>query len=222
VGWLRRAAAPPSRARPEPDEAAVEAVESAAPGVAALLEGVSEDGSHAVLDLGLASPASLAVYERFARHIRFADVAGLAISDEGHATVQDLIDAVPARPQAPYDLIFAWNVLDRLSPEDRPPLVARLAEVSAPRARLHMVIGGVDQRASPHLRYSLLGTDRMSYEPAAHARPARSRLLPAQVAHLLIPFRVQHGFTLRAGLREYVAFREADGVPAPPPSGWRF
>jgi hypothetical protein len=210
VGWLRREESRSTLARPEPDEAAGESVESAAPGVAALLNGVREDRNHAVLDLGLASPASLAVYERFARHIRFADVAGLALSHGRRTPVQHLIGAVPPHPRAPYDLIFAWDVFDRLFPNDRPPLVAHLAQVSAPHARLHMVIGGTDQGTAPPLRYSLLDTDRMRYEPATPARPARSRLLPAQVAHLLLPFRVRHGFTLRADLREYVAFRESD------------
>jgi hypothetical protein len=210
VDWLSRVAGRPSQARPDPEESAGEAVESAAPGVAALLDGVSEDGTHAVLDLGLASPSSLAVYGRFARHIRFADVAGFAMSHRGRAPVERLIEAVPPQSRAPYDLIFAWNVFDRLYPEDRPWLVAHLARVSAPDARLHVVIDGGEQGATPHLHYTLLDTDRMRYEPAIPARPARSRILPAQVTHLLVPFRVHHGFTLRANLREYVAFREAD------------
>lgn len=210
MGWLRRLTGRSPPARPGPDRTAGEAIESTAPGVAALLDGVSEDGSHSVLDLGPASSASLAVYARFARRVRFADLTGLALSRSGHEPIQRLLEAVPPQPERPYDLIFAWDVFDRLLPEDHQPLVRRLVEVSAPDARLHVVVSGTDQGNAPHIRCTLLDTDRVLYEPISAARPALARLLPAQVAHLLVPFRVLHGFNIKGNLREYVAFREQD------------
>jgi hypothetical protein len=209
VSWLRRPEGPQPPGRPDPGTATDEALESAAPGVAVLLDGLSEDGSHSVLDLGPASPASLAVYARFARHVRFADLTGLALSRRGGEPVQRLLEAVPPQPDRPYDLIFAWDVFDRLFPEDHRPLVRRLADVSAPDARLHMVVSGADQGTATHLRCTLLDTDRVLYEPTGVGRPALSRLLPAQVAHLLVPFRVLRGFTLKGNIREYAALREA-------------
>lgn len=207
MGWLRRVGRPGPPPEPESGEDVSEAIEAAAPGVAALLEGVPEDGSHAVLDLGAAAASSLGLYSRFARRIRFADLSGVAAAARGRGPV-DLLRAVPAQPERPYDLVFAWDILDRLVPEYHAPLVARLVEVTAPRARLHVVVRGSDDNVTRPLRFRLLDTDRMSYEPTGPARQVLPRHLPAQLAHLLEPFRVVRGFTLKGDLREYVAVRD--------------
>lgn len=210
MDWLRRAerrGPPPER---EQEEEASEAVETAAPGVAALLDGVAEDGSHAVLDLLAAAPSSLSVYSRFARRIRFADLPGYATSVRGRGSVAGLLEAVPPQPERPYDLVFAWDVMDRLFAEYHAPLIARLAEVTAPNARLHVVVRATEANTTRPLRFALLGKDRMRYEPTGPAQPTRPRLLPAHVTHLLQPFRIAHGFTLKGALREYVAFRHED------------
>ena len=207
--WLRRSGrgAPPPE--PEPEKEVSEAVEAAAPGVAALFDDVSEDGSHSVLDLGAANPSSLAVYSRYARRIRFADLTGYATSLRGRGSVPGLLEAVPPQPDRPYDLIFAWDVLDRLFDEYHAPLVNRLARVTAPHARLHVVVRASEEEATRPLRFRLREIDRMLYEPAGSPQPARPRLLPAPLAQLLTPFQVAHGFTLKGGLREYVAIRTA-------------
>ncbi len=188
-----------------PGETAAKPVENAAPGVAALLESVREDRTHAVLDLGVAADVTLRVYGRFARWVRFADVLG----EGGWPRVGGAAAAlasVPPQPQHPYDLVFAWDVLDRLLPEDRPRVVARLVELTGPGTRLHLIVRSDDTLAHP-LRFTLLDVNRFRYEPAAAAPLPRPRLLPAEIAKLLAPFRVLHAFTLRNGLREYVAMR---------------
>ena len=195
-------------AAPAPAEAVAKAVEGAAPGVAALLDGVSEDRSHAVLDLGSAADLTLRVYSRFARWVRFADLLG----ESGWARAGGAAAAlasIPAQPVHPYDLVFAWDVLDRLFPEDRPRVLERLAELTGPGARLHMVVRSDDTLAYP-LRFRLLDVNRIRYEPTVPTPLPRPRLLPAEVARLLAPFRVLHAFTLRNGLREYVAARPED------------
>jgi hypothetical protein len=207
VDWLRLSGRPSPASTPEAGAPASVAVEAAAPGVAALLEGVPEGRTRSVLDLGSGSPESLEAYHRFARRIRFADLLGYAISPRGRGPVEDLLREIPAQPDAPYDLVFAWDVLDRLFPEYHGPLVTRLVEVTAPEARLHVVARGSAESVMRPLRFSLLGTDRMRYEPAGRDRPALPRLLPAQVAHILEPFRVTRGFTLKGEMREYVAVR---------------
>ncbi|HEX9107443.1 MAG TPA: hypothetical protein VF832_09445 [Longimicrobiales bacterium] len=204
MDWVHgtRGAAAAARA----SEARAEPVEGAAPGLAALLEGVSDDHSHAVLDLGAAADPNLRLYSRYARWVRFLDLlgpggwagGGSAAASPGH---------IPPEVQHPYDLVFAWDVLDWLSGDQRRELVRSLAEVSAPRARLHLLTRVEDAVARP-LRFTILDVNRVRYEPSAGAALPRSRLLPAEVARLLEPFRVLHAFTLRSGLREYVAVRQ--------------
>lgn len=206
MDWLRRVGREPPSPEREPDEEVSEAVESAAPGVAAFFEGVREDRSHSVLDLGSAGASSLRVYSRFARQVRFVDLPGVASSPRG-GSVTGLLEAIPSQPDHPYDLVFGWDVFDRLFAEYHVPLVARLAELTTVNARLHVVVHGSEEDTLRPLRFGLLDTGRMHYEPTGPAQLARARLLPAQVGQLLEPFHVLRGFTLKGDLREYVAVR---------------
>jgi hypothetical protein len=193
---------------PEPDRQETpenpEAVERRSLGVAALFEGVRPSAEHAVLDMGRAAEASLEVYGRYARNVRFADL----LRDERRRIWSSALEAsVPVQPQRPYDIILGWNVLDRLGPEARAPLVERLAERSAPGARIHVLVDATEDRTVRPLRFTVLDVDRVRYEPDGPEEMARPRLLPAQVERLLDPFEVVRAFTSRSGMREYVGVR---------------
>lgn len=181
-----------------------EGKERPTPGVAALLDGVEEDRSHSVLDLGAAAASGLRLYGRFARRVRFADILSGGAPKQ---VWQTLVTALPPQPESPYDLLFAWDILDRLFPDERPRLVKRLAEVSAVDARLHVIVDAAEDDLRQPLRYTLLGPDRMLCEPSGPPQPARGRILPAEVEKVLKPFQVIRAFTLKGGLREYVAVR---------------
>lgn len=209
MNWLRRIGRSPSPEPPAAAESLPEPVEGAAPGVAALLKGVSEDRTHAVLDLGPATDRSLRVYSRFARWVRFADLLGEGWSPSAQGPVGGLLTTVLPPPERPYDLVFAWDILDRLFPEDRPRLVEWLGDVTAPDARLHLVVRASEEAIMHPLRFALMDVDRIRYEPTGTARLPPSRLLPADVARLLSPLQVAHAFTLKSGFREYVAVRRS-------------
>lgn len=212
MDWLRRIGdlLSPSPAEEAPDEPAPGPVERSAPGVRAMFERVREDAGLAVLDLGSASGTSLRVYRRFADRVQFADLLSVRARQGFNAA----LDSLPDRPDRPFDLIFTWHALDRLRPRERRRLVERLAELSAPDARLHAVVGGVGATGTgrdeageiPH-RFGILDTGRIRYERSGRSEPYRERLLPADVEELLAPFSVARGVTLKSGLREYVALR---------------
>lgn len=205
MDWLNRLGRRPAAAAvPTPEESVPWSVERATPGAAALFERLDPHERHAVLDLGNATESSLNVYGGFARRVRFADLLDEATSQHGWAAA---LRALPEQPEHPYDIVFAWDVLDRLFPEDRPRLVSRLAEVTASRARLHVVVDAGEEPTTDPLRFTLLDVDRLRYEPTGPKRPARPGLLPAEVERLLQPFRVVKAFTLRPSFREYVAER---------------
>ncbi len=203
MDWLRGSGRATSTAA-APGEGAAAPMEGAAPGVAALVDGISQDRSHSVLDLGPAVNANLSIYSRFARWVRFADVLGEGGMPRSGA--QGALSEIPAQPEHPYDLVFGWDALDRLYAEDRARLVERLADLTAPGARLHLITRAEDALAHP-LRFTLVELNRIRYEPTAGPPLPRPRLLPAEVMKVLAPFRVIHAFTLRSGLREYVALR---------------
>lgn len=212
MGWLRRIR---ELISPPGDSSDVEketegsdrdrgTVERAAPGVAALFEAMEEGADHAVLDLGPATGSSLETYRRFAGRVRFADLLG----ERAEHGLADALEALPAQPDRPYDMVFAWDTIDRLRPMERSRLVGRLADVTAPHARLHLVVdASEDAGRTPPLRFTLLSVDRVRCEPAGPDRLRHDRLLPADVEEMLEPFRVVRGFTLAGGVREYVAVR---------------
>lgn len=98
MGWLSRLGSSPPAA-PEPEEEATPTgVDRAAPGLQALFEGVRDDGSHTLLDLGPASGTNFRLYARYARRVRFADLLerlgrDAAVDDEP-ADARDRGDAV--------------------------------------------------------------------------------------------------------------------------------
>jgi len=207
VDWLTRVGPPTTGSDVRAPEAR-KGEERSTRGVAALLDGVHEDRSHSVLDLGTAAGSSLQLYGRFAQRVRFADILSHVPSIHGGP---NLVDALPPQPEAPYDLLFAWDILDCLFPYERPRLIQRLAEISSIDARLHVIVDTSDSEIRQALRFTLLASGRMLCEPTGANQPSRGRMLPAEVEKILLPFQVVRAFTLKGGLREYVAVRRGAG-----------
>ncbi len=205
MGWLDRIggdAPPAAEVSPASQEAEPDrGEERTSLGLKALFDGVVPDDAHSVLDLGRSSASSFTVFGRYARRIRFADV----LRPERRPDLGAALDAsVPVQPQHPYDLILAWDLLDRIADGQRKSVVNRLAERSAPRARIHVLVDASDRPEVQQYRFNVLDVDKVRYEPAGPDRPAGDRLLPAEVERLLDPWEVVRAFTSRSGMREYV------------------
>jgi len=199
--WLnrfRRASGKENRSK----ETVSRPVVRAAPGIAAIFAGLREDRSHGVLDLSTVTEANLRLYGRFAQWIRFGDL--LYDPPRGEAWTRAL-ESLPPLPDRPYDVVMVWNLLDRLPPEDRPPLIARLAELTGPGARLYFLVDGSGGATKRTLHFSLPDINHVSQEEVGPPFPAQPPILPAGLERILSPFQVAHAFTLRGGLREYVA-----------------
>lgn len=185
------------------DRSTPEPLERFAPGLAAFFD-LSEDRSRALLDLGEAAGSSMHVYGRFARWIRFADVLSSATSPSAWPEAQR---SLPPNPERPYDLIIAWDILDRLPPESRAGLVDRLVEISAPGAKLYVVSASLDVAQIGLLSCTVEEIDRVRCEPSGERRPTHPPVLPAEVQRIVEPFQVVRSFSSRVGLREYVTAR---------------
>lgn len=203
MSWLRRDGPSRRSGDDRSKEAPGEAVERSAPGVDALLDDLCRDGSHAVLDLGPAVAENFRLYGQFADRIRFVDL----LSVRSRRGVRTALKGIPPRPERPHDLVFAWDALDRLDSPERPLVMERIVETTAPGARLHAVFRSSDQVRPPPLRFVLLESGRVRCEPVDRPGGPGPHLLPTEVEELLHPFEVIRGFTLRGQLREYVAVR---------------
>ncbi len=203
MGWFGRAAAPEADPAPPPPEALPSRTlpweEGAAPGLAAFLEGLEVGRGLAVLDLGSATPEAFRLYRPMARSVRFLGPADSSVrAPEPEAPS---LGGVPG----PFDLFLLWDVLDRLPPEGRGGFVTRLAQVAAPGARMHLVARSSAEAPRSPIRFVPLEGGRLRQAPGPGTIPRHPLLLPAEVNRVLEPFRVQRGFVLRGGLREYVA-----------------
>lgn len=211
MGWLNRF----RRIRPndqDPEESpdpGPTCEERRAPGIEALFDGASEDGSHALLDLGPAAEGNFRYYRRFAHQIRFADFTTHLAQG---LTLNHALRALGPPRDRGFDLVLMWNILDLLPSEEQARLLSRVNDLTDESARVYAAVDpSVEARSQP-LRFEILGPDRVRQHPLASSRPITSPLLPADVVRLLAPFEILHAFTLRTGVREYVGVKGGRGL----------
>lgn len=207
MSWLGRARGPrSSEAEPPPEEAAEEPATRRSPGLASLFESLHEDGRHSILDLGSADGRQLRLLGRFGRQVRFA---GLVPRPRDVSSWLDALKSLPAHPRQPYDVVLMWDLLDRLPADERRPVVDHLDAITAPGARLHAIVDASEAGQTRPMEFRIVDLDRVAHVAAGPPEPAQEPLLPAQVERALSPFEVIRAFTLRGGLREYLASKES-------------
>ena len=207
MSWLERIR--PSEPEAEGDESDREApAERPSPGLGALFEALTPDGGHSILDLGHAESRRLRLLGRFARRIRFADLVPEV--PEGRA-LEAALERMRPHDTGPYDVVLAWDVLDRLDPGARIAVMERIVEITAPGARLYALVYSETVAVRQPIRWAMQELDRVVAEPVGPPEPGGAPLLPRQVERLLEPFEVVTAVSLRHGLREYVARRPIPG-----------
>lgn len=173
------------------------------PALDALFGMLHDDGRHCVLDLGVADGRRLRLLGRFARRIRFAGL--LPHPDPVDWTAA--LGSVASDPRQPYDVVLAWDLLDRVPAIHHRDVVRRMAEITASPARLYAVVDSTGEPTSRPISFTLSELDRVSETFVGPPAPANAPLLPAHVERALAPFEVVRAFTLRTGQREYVALK---------------
>lgn len=205
--WGAEPEAPPEAEGPE------EPVTRRSPGLAALFGGLRPDGRHSILDLGSAQGRQLRLLGRFGRKVRFAGV--LPRTQDGKDWI-DALHALPPNPDQPYDVVLLWDLLDRLPAAERGRIMERITGITAEGARLYVLVDASETKKRPPLAFAIEEVDRVSQLAMGPPEPTYGPILPAQLERTLSPFKVAHAFTLRGGLREYVARKETP-EPQPPP-----
>jgi hypothetical protein len=177
-------------------------VERASPGLVALFDMLREDGNHSVLDLGPARGQHLNVLAPYGRQVRFAGLVPRTLLGEAWAAA---LRALPPNPSSPYDVVLGWDLLIWLDPDERAAATAHLAQITAPNARIHLIVEGTGATTLQALEYTLVGTGRLAEQALGPPRPVSHPLLPAQLERALLPLEVMRAFVLRTGAREFIA-----------------
>lgn len=177
--------------------------EHRSPGFKAALAGSSARVGCRVLDLGPALPANVDFLSRFASHLSIAD-----LSEEGGSTDAEGWRDRLADVKGPFDLVLVWDLLSHLDRQQARDLVGWLRSVARPGGSLFLLIHEGPEMPARPLLFEIRGDDQILYRPARPGSIAAPRIPPAEVARMLLGFRVEASFLLRHGVREYVAVRE--------------
>jgi hypothetical protein len=154
-----------------------------------------------VLDLGPARGRHLQVLAPFARQVRFAGLVPRSFVGEEWISA---LRALPPNESSPYDIVLGWDLLIWLDPAERAAATARLAEIAAPRARIHLIVEGTGAATAQPLEYTLVGPGRVAEQAVGPPQRVSHPMLPAQLERALSPLEVVRAFVLRTGARELV------------------
>lgn len=140
----------------------------------------------------------------FGRWIRFAGLVPRSlVGEEWWAALR----AVPPNDSSPYDVVLGWDLLTWLDPDERAAATGRLAEITAPGARIHLIVDCSGAATKQPLEYTLVGAGRIAERAVAPPQRVSHPLLPAQVEKALSPLQVVRGVVLRTGEREFIVKR---------------
>lgn len=185
------------------------------PGLEAALAGVPSDGSCGVLDLGPAVAGNLDFVSTFASRVQIVDLFGARSANAAAPApdlehgMQVLRELVPLASET-FHLVLAWDLLAYLPSHRIGDLIAALAELCRPEARLHAIVPTTELIPAVPSRYRIVDAESLVYEQAATDLRAAPELPPNAVDRLLEGFEIEHSFVLRHGVREYVATRNVE------------
>lgn len=191
-----------------------------APLFALALEPFEDDRRRVVLDLGRARSGTIELFSRFRCRLDVIDLPAslehLPDPDEP-AEVSRWIDRLlPATGGERVDLVLCWNLLNYLSPALIEALGARLAERSAPGARLHALIEySAKQMPARPLSFSPEDEEIGADHPLGTATIAAPRYTPKALEKRLPGFSSERTMLLGNGMQEFLYRRSSDDSSPP-------
>lgn len=191
----------------EPEGPQIEVLSS--PGLEEALRATSNGAGYKVLDLGSAVSSNIEHLSSFASHVQIVDAVdrGQAAGNIGGAgfcrlsALHSLID----EHRHTFNLVLLWDVLNYLSSKQAEQVIAAVAELCFPNARLYAIVFATDTMPELPNRYRIIDGAHLAYESTTTEVRGSPNLPPAAVAKLLEGFRIEHSFVLRHGVHEYVA-----------------
>jgi hypothetical protein len=160
-----------------------------------------------VLDLGVASPRNLAFFGRFSASFSVADLyRGLGRVRAREATgirASDYRSLFPYRRDQQFDLIFAWDLLNYLKPDELPWFMDALAPHCRPGTVLHAFIYTTKDMPPAPVRFRIEDEETLVYDVPPHGRPS-PRYHEQELTKQLAGFAVDTRYQLRSGIAEYV------------------
>jgi predicted TPR repeat methyltransferase len=184
------------------------------PALEALVRRLATGRYRAVLDLGASIGANI---DFLARHCSRIHVVNLLSSlqelpSESRSDPAVAFAELLPEGEAQFDAVLAWDVLDYLTRDQVSVLVAELARLTRPGARMLALIAAGPEMPSSSGEYRIRDGHRLEYSERASTTRPTPALTAGELDHLLRGFRVERSFILRHGVHEYLAVREGEIV----------
>ncbi|MBN8550846.1 MAG: hypothetical protein J0M12_16140 [Deltaproteobacteria bacterium] len=164
---------------------------------------LSEASPARILDLGAACSSNIKYYSKIARKFHFEDLsAALASKRDSEGSVLD--EALSLRSNQRFDLIFCWDILNYLSPQEIERLGSTLAAHSHCETKLFLLLPVGREISGAPLRFKMADDYRLEYEPQVGARMQSPRYNKTDLKKLWPGFERQKSFLLKNGFEEHI------------------
>ncbi len=179
-----------------------------------LVQCLDEDRRHVVLDCGAARAGTVGLLSQFRCRLDILDLAvalpALRSQDDPEARRARLAEQLPQSEREPAELVFCWNLLNYLEPEDITSLIELLLPHLAPGARLHALIeySSPLMPASPG-HWGPNETTRLFADQDEVEQIPSPRYSPRALERMMPQLKSERSMLLGNGLREHI-FRLPD------------
>ena len=207
-----------ARQTPEPSPAPTPAFRSWA--LADLLRSREADRRWRVLDLGSANHNNMSFFlGRGASYVveaLYATTAPCRVGGRFDAgSMRNLPDLLRFPPDARFDAILAWDLLDYLGAAGLAVLGERLAPHCHPRTLLHAMVAREGKLPAQPARWEIVDEQTIRQWPQGGPLLDAVRLTDASLQRALGAFRVDRSYLLQNGLQEFLL---EPGAPSLPPT----
>ena len=171
-----------------------------------------------ILDLGGACASNIKYYSTISRKFHFEDLSSAVAaraekssSSEASAVPSVLNEALSLRSNQVFDMIFCWDILNYLAPEEIMQLGKKLAEHSHPETKLFLLLPVGREITQLPIRFKVSEHDALTYEEHGSAKIKSPRYNKSDLKKLWPSFERKKSFLLKNGFEEHI-YRFASGA----------
>lgn len=200
------------------DDSRTESQSYHSPGLLSAVIHLKEGQKYKILDLGKAAGATIDFFSKYSCRLHIADIigriAGISLSGKQENSERLLRELAPGE-DGEFDLIFAWDIFNYLTPRQFQILSYRLAQLGKPGTKMLALIMAKDGNScepstcEPSI-YKIVEKDSLIREPMRLTGKQTKWYSPGEVKQLMLGFEMDKAFQLRHGIQEYILIRKTE------------
>lgn len=223
--WLRRAAdgpVPAPRATgADAEPPAPSKIDHKAPGLRTALERLRRPGA-SILDLGPPLAHNVAFFNRLGARVRILDLEATLLEERLWVAPAKLAHwearvppAMDLDPEARFDLVLAWDLMNYLGRERWPTVARELVGRVAPGGMVHLLARTGKEMPDRPSHFRWIDSDQVREEPRATASRPAPRLSHGEIEKLNPGLAAAKSFLDKTGLQELLLERSEElNLPA--------